>query len=115
MITLYIFLKIQVFGVKIMSHECIRVSRGISWFDTVDQEHIPLEVANTCEYDVVIDFEVVGLPSKEPVYKSSNLRIRGLGKHAVEVVTDKYYEGLEVKITVRNKEPHVMLVEFRLR
>ncbi|MEM0086229.1 MAG: hypothetical protein QXD37_04215 [Zestosphaera sp.] len=98
-----------------MSRECIQVSRGTPWFDTVDQEHIPLEIINACTYDVMVDFEVAGLPSRETVYKSSNLKIHSLSRHSIEVITDKYYEALEVKITVRNEKPHIMLVEFRLR
>lgn len=98
-----------------MSYECIQVLRGTPWFDTVDQEHIPLEITNSCKQDIIIDFEVLGLPDKETIYKSSNVKIHGLGKHAVEVVTDKYYESLKVNIIIKNKERHVISVEVRLK
>ncbi len=98
-----------------MSHECIQVLRGTPWLDTVDQEHIPLEITNSCRHDVIIDFKVLGLPGSEMIYKSSNVKIPGLGKHSIEVITDKYYESLEVSIIVKNKEHHVMSVEVRLK
>lgn len=98
-----------------MSHECIQVLRGTPWLDTVDQEHIPLEIINSCKDDVIIDFKVLGLPSKEIIYRSSNVKVSGLGKHSIEVITDKYYEGLEVSIIVKNREHHVMSVEIRLK
>lgn len=98
-----------------MSYECVQISRGIPWFDTVDQEHIPLEITNSCKHGIIIDFEVLGLPTKEVVYKSNNVRISGLGKHFIEIITDKYYEGLEIKVTVKNKEPHFTSVKIQLR
>ena len=114
MATLYSFLNPEYVG-ETMSHECVQVLRGTPWFDTVDQEHVPLEIVNLCGRDVIIDFEVLGLPNKEVVYRSGNVRIGSSGKHAVEIVTDKYYESLEVKVAVKNKEPHLMSVEIQLR
>ncbi|MEO3992779.1 MAG: hypothetical protein QN229_00450 [Desulfurococcaceae archaeon TW002] len=98
-----------------MSHECIQVLRGTPWLDTVDQEHIPLEIINSCKEDIIIDFKVLGLPDKEIVYRSSNVKVLGLGKYPVEVITDKYYDILEVYIVVKNKEHHTMSVEVRLK
>lgn len=98
-----------------MNHECIQISRGTAWFDTVDQEHIPLEIINSCKHDIIIDFEVLGLPIKEVVYRSNNVKISSLGKHVIEIITDKYYERLEIKVAVKDREPRLKSVEIQLR
>ncbi|MEM2021585.1 MAG: hypothetical protein QXP80_05120 [Zestosphaera sp.] len=82
-----------------MNCECVEIMKGVPWLDTVDQEHIPLEILNTCEQVITVDVNVF-TPSKETLYKSG-VKVPGSGRQGIEVVTDKYYEFLEVEVRLK--------------
>jgi hypothetical protein len=84
-----------------MSCECIDIVKGTSWFDTVDQEHIPLEIINNCDFDANLNINVS--TNQEMLY-SARIRIPSLSKHKIEIITDKYYEALNVNIGLIKEE-----------
>ncbi len=80
-----------------MSCECVDIIRGTPWLDTVDQEHIPLEVMNNCGSDIKLNISI--LAEKEILY-SAKIKISNQGKHKIEIVTDKYYEALDINVSL---------------
>jgi len=97
-----------------MNCECIDVVKGTSWFDTVDQEHIPLEIVNKCNFSINLSINISA--DKETLYVTK-IKIPGLGKHRIEVVTDKYYEALDINLSLveENKEVCKRFIKLTLR
>ncbi|MEM2025157.1 MAG: hypothetical protein QXW94_02575 [Desulfurococcaceae archaeon] len=81
-----------------MSVGCLDVSKKSIWLDTVDQEHITIEVINKCTSILAVKLNVIGLPEVELLHERS-LLLRGGETRAIEIVADKYYEELEVKVS----------------
>ncbi len=84
-----------------MNCGCVEIMKGVPWLDTVDQEHVPLEILNTCEHVIAVEVSVL-TPSKETLYKSG-VKIPASGRQGIEVVTDKYYEFLEIEARLKEE------------
>jgi hypothetical protein len=97
-----------------VSCECVEVIKEIPWFDTVDQEHIPLEIVNKCNFSINLSINISA--DKETLYVTK-IKIPGLGKHRIEVVTDKYYEALDINLSLveENKEVCKRFIKLTLR
>jgi hypothetical protein len=80
-----------------LSCECIEVIRGIPWLDTVDQEHIPLEVINNCGFDAEL---LINISAGEETLYLAKVKVISLSKHKIEIVTDKYYEALDIGVNL---------------
>jgi len=97
-----------------VSCECVEVVKEIPWLDTVDQEHIPLEIINKCNFSINLSVSISA--DKETLY-AAKIKIPSLGKHKIEVVTDKYYEALDINISLieEDKEACKRFIRLMLR
>ncbi len=75
--------------------DCLRVSPGSPWLDTVDQEHIPLRLSNSCEEEVSVELEVL-TPQGAPLQRIS-LKLPGLASREVEVISDLYLQKVVIR------------------
>jgi len=80
-----------------LSCECIEVVKGTPWLDTVDQEHIPIQVVNKCDFDVNVQINIF---ADEDSLHSAKIKILRSDKYKIEIVTDKYYEALNIDISL---------------
>ena len=97
-----------------MSCECVEVVKGTPWLDTVDQEHIPIQVVNKCDFDINVQINIFA--DEDSLY-SAKIKILRSDKHKIEIVTDKYYEVLNVNISLveDNKEICKKTIKLTLR
>jgi len=91
-----------------VSCECVEVIKEIPWFDTVDQEHIPLEIVNKCNFSINLSINISA--DKETLYVTK-IKIPGLGKHRIEVVTD----DINLSLVEENKEVCKRFIKLTLR
>jgi len=53
-----------------VSCECVEIVKEIPWLDTVDQEHIPLEIINKCNFSINLSISISA--DKETLYAAKN-------------------------------------------
>ncbi len=94
-----------------MSCECVEVIRGIPWLDTVDQEHIPIEVKNNCDFSIKLS---INISAGKDVLHSAKVKISSLSKHKIEIVTDKYYEALDIDVSLIDEDREICKKFIRL-
>jgi len=82
--------------------ECLKVSVGSPWLDTVDQEHIPLRVSNLCDEELSIELEA--LTPQGSLLQRFSLRISGSTTRELEVVTDIYLQRILIRGRWRKNE-----------
>lgn len=94
-----------------MSCECVEISRGMPWLDTVDQEHIPVEITNNCNFNIKLN---INISAGEEILYSAKIRVSSLGKHKIEIVTDKYYEALDINLSLVEEDREICKKFIRL-
>lgn len=75
--------------------DCVELAFGSPWFDTVDQEHIPIRISNSCGSELEVELEAI-TPAGEKLQKFS-LNIPPNSAREVEVVTELYLKKIIVK------------------
>lgn len=75
--------------------DCVRVAFGSPWFDTVDQEHVPIRVTNACDSEIKVELEAL-TPQGSAIQRFS-LSLPPNSTREVEVVTDLYLQKLIVR------------------
>ncbi|MEM4481779.1 MAG: hypothetical protein QXK88_00160 [Desulfurococcaceae archaeon] len=95
-----------------MGVSCLDISKKSVWLDTVDQEHITIEVINKCTNTLAVKLNVIGLPEDELLYERS-LILRGGETQAIEIVADKYYEELEVRLSSQAELNAIFRIKLR--
>lgn len=74
---------------------CLKVSAGSPWLDTVDQEHIPLKLINSCDEEVSVELEAL-TPQGTSLQRIS-LKVPGLASREVEIVSDLYLQRILIR------------------
>ncbi|MEM0018169.1 MAG: hypothetical protein QXJ48_05760 [Candidatus Korarchaeum sp.] len=85
-----------------MSGNCLRVAVGSPWLDTVDQEHIPLRVWNSCDSEVSVELEA--LTPQGSLLQRVSLKVPGSAAREVEVVTELYLQKVLIRAKWRKNE-----------
>lgn len=78
-----------------MSSDCLRITPGNPWLDTVDQEHIPVRISNSCEEEVSVELEA--LTPQGSVLQRVSLKLPGSVSKEVEFVTDLYLQRIVIR------------------
>jgi len=73
---------------------CIELSIGSPWFDTVDQEHIPLRIRNFCDKELLVELEVAG---PEGTIQRVSRKILGNSSQELDIVIDIYLKKVVIK------------------
>jgi hypothetical protein len=73
---------------------CIELSVGSPWLDTVDQEHIPLRISNSCDREILVELEVTG---PQGTIQKVSRKIPGNSSQELDIVMDIYLKKVVIK------------------
>jgi hypothetical protein len=73
---------------------CIELSVGSPWLDTVDQEHIPLRIRNSCDREILVELEVAG---PQGVIQKVSRKVLGNSSQELDIVMDIYLKKVVIK------------------
>lgn len=59
-----------------MANECVEISLGSVWYDTVDQPHIPVKITNLCSESIIVAIKLQTLDSRI-VGKIGPIKVKG--------------------------------------
>ncbi|GEM_PF-1801620 len=73
---------------------CIELSVGSPWFDTVDQEHIPVKIRNSCDRELLVELEVSG---PQGIIQRVSRKVPGNFSQELDIVMDIYLKKVVIK------------------
>ncbi|MEM4912738.1 MAG: hypothetical protein QW579_00890 [Desulfurococcaceae archaeon] len=90
--------------------DCLHLKKVMSWLNTIDVEHVVLEVSNACGEDIeILKLTVIGQPGKETLFEKEGIYLAKEHKYQFEILLEKLYKSLNVILNLKKEKIKISL------
>lgn len=85
--------------------DCLELKKVTSWLDTVDVEHVVLNISNECKEDLeVLKLTVIGDPGGDVLHEKSRIVVPAGRNYQLEVLIEKLFERLHIELEFKEEK-----------